>query len=390
MAEMTPETDHNSDSGGLIELETADAAEILDAVRIFWRETAASGMLRTCVLNLVVVMRAGASAEETFEGLARVAQTHPARVVILIRVPEFPPGTARSEITALCTLPGSGAFRSCCERILLRAAPDVFEELHQTVSELFVEYLPRYLWWQYDRFADSRLFLRLSRAVDRVILDSRRMPLGTCGLADLREAVGGIDLHHSTVTDLQWARITPWREATAQLFDVPEHLGLLNSLSSVEVTQANPEEDMIPAAALFYVAWLAWRLGWEVAGGDASRPEAENGRGIGPVALRRPDGKVLSVRMLTAPHALAEGRVTRVVLRASKPDAEFVIERSQDLRSAEILIRIGASEPVRKCVGMAPLPLYELISNELSYTERDAGYEKALPIAASILEAALA
>ena len=69
------------------------------------------------------------------------------------------------------------------------------------------------------------------------------------------------------VTDMNWGRLTPWREMVAGFFDPPNIRPYLDRIGHVNIEYAMPESHHGPinrSQALLVAGWLASRLGWEI------------------------------------------------------------------------------------------------------------------------------
>jgi glucose-6-phosphate dehydrogenase assembly protein OpcA len=65
-----------------------------------------------------------------------------------------------------------------------------------------------------------------------------------------------------TVRDLNWARLTAWRDLIAQFFDAPGKRRLAEDISEVEICRA-VVPGSIPTRTLLLTGWLASRLRWK-------------------------------------------------------------------------------------------------------------------------------
>ena len=55
------------------------------------------------------------------------------------------------------------------------------------------------------------------------------------------------------VADLQWTRLTPWREAISGAFDDPQLLALRDNFQTIEIVHAEPTP---PSSAFYLAGWL--------------------------------------------------------------------------------------------------------------------------------------
>lgn len=380
----------------------------------FWQEAdddarahGRAGALRLRALNLLVVARDEAQAEAADRVLAEVTPHHPARVVIF-RMGAAParPGPLQVEVAGATCLSRDGIQQVCREQIVIPVTGA--EPLDALAEPLLLPDAPIVLWLPSQ--ADLALpdCLTLAEMAGRVIVDSATLSDPVTGVQALA-ALLAEPTRDFTITDLNWARLTPWRELTADLFDDPLRRPLLRSVRRLLLSYASerPEggdgggHESQAAAALLYAGWLAGRLGWTVAG-EAWRPE-EPGFATG---LRRPPDVVaglpetvpLSGTVVLAQlqprrcKSVAEVGLESVVLEtgdaAGRPPVVFSLSRTAGATPAEGVcatrIREGAQETQMRTITLPHPPVAALLGGELDYLGRDRLYEESLLLAARL------
>jgi glucose-6-phosphate dehydrogenase assembly protein OpcA len=65
------------------------------------------------------------------------------------------------------------------------------------------------------------------------------------------------------VRDLNWARLTAWRDLIAQFFDPPEMRMQAYQIEEMEIFRDISGPDSIPTRTLLLTGWLAGRLKWQ-------------------------------------------------------------------------------------------------------------------------------
>ena len=96
--------------------------------------------------------------------------------------------------------------------------------------------LPIYLWWLGEPPGDDPTFLKLVEISNRVIVDST-------SFFNPEQDILTLSLLHQNfpeyaLSDLNWGRITPWRELVVQFFDVLEYRQYLSGITSIEIEHA--------------------------------------------------------------------------------------------------------------------------------------------------------
>lgn len=395
------------------------------------RAHGSGGIMRLRELNLVIYAAGEETADLVSNVIPRLTQRHPARAIVLLELPDTGPGSAAgvgSEagaappattaggasnepptpepaldawVTAACYLTRDGGRHVCWEQVTVPARGEAARHLHAAAMSLLVPDLPTVFWWPGEPDFESRTFRRLGEVSDTVIIDSAgfRDPVSALGSV-ARVAYDGS--RNFGLADLNWSRLTPWRDMTAEFFDDPVRLAWLARIQRVEVTfgaeDAGAGEDHhvgSPAGrALLFVGWLAARLGWAAAGeweeeGDGVemrlRPRTPGGNGddLGQahdvlVVLRRaqdpcgPRGGLVGVTMQIRPEV--EGA----------PGALLSVVHSPDGCVCAAWVSEGGSEVLIRTFDVTPLLEDQLLADELDFPGPDPVFEESLLAAASL------
>ncbi len=233
-----------------------------------WRTASQQGaMVRACSCNVVAVARDRFEADSLSSVLARVSDQYPCRSIIAF-VENKQDRTGCSDephmhawISAHCALPSASGPQICSEIISVAAYGDASSSLHNTLATLLVSDLPIFVYWRSFSPEQQSLVEQLARFADVLIVDShvsKDDPRNRDRLLELLNAPPeGI-----AVRDLNWARLTAWRDLIAQFFDPPAARHLPWEISEVEVCRA-VVPGSIPTRTLLLTGWLASRLQWK-------------------------------------------------------------------------------------------------------------------------------
>jgi glucose-6-phosphate dehydrogenase assembly protein OpcA len=136
----------------------------------------------------------------------------------------------------------------------------------------------------------------------------------------------------SRTHDLAWARLNPWRETLAALFDEPRLAASLQTLEELDLAHGSGPEEGPSAPALLLAGWMAARLHWAPERKEGQALRLEGARGPVRVRFQRDpaDGtrSVSRVRLrAAAPHPLEleivrHGRDPRASIRIDEPAVE--------------------------------------------------------------------
>src|SRR3989442_12088568 len=102
------------------------------------------------------------------------------------------------------------------------------------VTPLLAPALPVFLWWTGAPPMSGPPFGDLLGVTDRLVVDSSdfaRPDLALPSIARICSQARGL----FGVTDLNWTRLTPWREMVTSFFDVPPWRPFLETISGVPV-----------------------------------------------------------------------------------------------------------------------------------------------------------
>ena len=332
---------------------------------------------RAAVLNLVVYADRELHARRSAQSISDLASRHPSRAIVLLADRGAHEG-AEGRLEMHCHLPtAENATQVCYEQILIRARGDADERLASVVIPLLVPDLPVFLWWTGSPPVAGRAFGQLVGLADRLVVDSadfarpeEMLPAIARISAQARGRFG--------LTDLNWTRLTPWREIVTSFFDVPAWRPFLDTVTGVRVGFAVDMDgrQILPSQALLFIGWLASRLGWRPI--EALAPSEAGGLLF---AVTRADGARIQIRVRPRfERGLADGDVSGVRIQAERDGrlAEFVVKRQPDPRHQTASVFLGGERRWERTMPLPSFEIVELIGEELAIMGSDPTYEEAL------------
>jgi len=361
-------------NGTYADLLEVDVAAIEQELREFWKSTGESGqeaVMRACSCNLVAVVSNRKEAAEFPPIVARVAESHPSRSIIAYVEPEEATHSSaiRAWISAQCSPAVSVTPQVCCESITLAAQPGAAKDLPNTIVSLLVPDLPVFLYWRSFTAAGRILVERIARFSDTLIVDSHRSrqdPQNRLNLLQLLIA----QPEKTTVRDLNWSRITAWRDLIAQFFDPPDARKHLDLISTIEITRQLSAPGSIPTRTLLLTGWLASSLGW--------RRTSARRRGDQWFSSWSTGGGEVKVTFTGTEARPGETPgISRIAIRTRGGEAKFVVSAEPDS------FRLNATTAIEDCrishsVAQDPLDEASLLIRELSHSGRDVVFVPAL------------
>ncbi len=340
-------------------------------------------VMRTCVLNLIIYAEDEAGLEQATETAARLTWSYPCRVIVLVARKDRPADDITASISAHCQLPDPKGNKVCCEQITVEGSSQAVERMASVVLSLLVPDLPVVLWWPGDPTMEGEFFERILQTSDRLIVDSRRFKdpaKSFARLADLSE----MRYRDVAFSDLNWARLTPWRRLIAQFFDAPTTMPYLQHIEKITVEYEAPNDETEPnfSEALLLVGWMGQQLGWK----EAFSLQKE---GINASLIVSANGKPLPIQLNGFNERKDEmGGITSIKIFGNLPEdarsATFSIELCDDYEHADVITDETGREPRRRMVSLEKRDETDLLGEDLAVIKHDRMYELALALAGKV------
>ncbi len=212
-------------------------------------------VLRACAMTLIIATDDPDGGYSASQIISELMREHPSRGIVLAVNPEAEKGL-EARVLAQCWKPFGKAQQICCEQIEITARPEQWPNVGPTLVGLTAADLPVVFWCRH-KAALSPFATHDEKAGLQAVIDlSTKVIIDTSG----EDALTAFDLiarlrgQGRTVADLEWTRLTPWREPIAQLFDNPARENRLSNFHNIEIahTDARPH-----ASALYAAGWLS-------------------------------------------------------------------------------------------------------------------------------------
>jgi glucose-6-phosphate dehydrogenase assembly protein OpcA len=393
---------------------TLDVEAVERALNDLWREKAGAGaaaaaaaaaggddeegaLMRARVLNLMLFVTSAEAASEVDGILSEVTTIHPCRALLMIGEREKEDQDIAMSVSTFCPdASEAGGRRVCCEQVKFRARGRFALELPSAATPLLISDLPVFLYWRDALGTDDEVFQSLSRAADRVIVDSTEFQTPLAEMAALVQLLSRKRSYDVALSDLNWSRLTSWRALLASFYDVQDYRPALERINRVIIEYVAPALEQsanvktaasAPPApqALMMAGWLASRLGWHPSE-DAARDELDqelNGRAR-IMSFEKDKGRRISLelRLVSRPE-MKPGRLARVELKTeSEPAATFVVSRSEDGLYLETQVTRGEDVRGARVLKVRNRSAAVLLGRELEIIHHEEVYEEALKMAA--------
>jgi glucose-6-phosphate dehydrogenase assembly protein OpcA len=360
-----------------------------------------SAVMRARVANLLVFVTSDELLTEVHELLLELTAIHPSRVLLMCARDETPDIDIEMTLESFYqTDKRTGARRLCCEEVTLKAQGKFISELPSAALPLLVSDLATFLWWRGQLANADKVFAKLLRAADRLVIDSADFGETARDLGTVNRLFTEAHARHVGISDLNWARLTFWRGLLADFYDVPAYQPLLNSIDNVRIDYVGPERAPASVApqALLFAGWLASRLGWQLA--DEQPSQDLNGtttsflfrrgpRGSSPTVREGAGEATIKLELNRVPRDQHKpGRLVQAELRSSqgRSEASFIVTRSADNVHLLAEARLGPTTHRGRVLPVRNRSAAQLLSREMEILCNDQIYQEAVALAARMLE----
>jgi len=308
-------------------------------------------------------------------------------------------------------------MRHCFEQTTILASGSAVRSVANIIQPLLKQDLPVYLWWLGDPpEQNDPTFISLVDISSRMIVDSTSFFKPEQDIATLSAFFHTAP--ECALSDLNWGRITPWRQLISQFFDVPEYRSYLAGVASIEIehsvaplaTQMRTELGDVspnPARALLLAGWLKERLGWSLADDSPNNycdtdsgtyywsmvrlANARTTRSLTSTRVKTTPGNKASISI--RPRVNAEMRpgsicLVRLVSNLENKQATFTISLDDEMKLFMTSIELSHETRSRRSVSLAAgNNESELLHDELEILGHDYYFEQTLKEVTEMLAA---
>jgi len=366
--------------------DTLDVESIERTLAKLWQETAHErehqvddAVLRTRAADLMVYLKDESLLAQTHQIISELATYHPCRAVLMAGDRTAPKRDIEMYVSAhYSSEKRVASSRLCCEEITLTARGEFVSELPSAAVPLLVPDLPVFLWWRDETGAEEKVLSQLCQAADRLIIDSADSPDPAGHIDSVARKLKLAREEEIVLSDINWARLLPWRASLAHFYDVQGCRTALDQIDHVRIDfTGEPEKSSIVSVqGLLIAGWLASRLDWKLA--DKTQALASQGRTYN---FSKDDRSVVvSFNVIHRP-AMKTGRLTQIELENSELKAVFGVSRSEDGTHLETWTQIGGQSYPSRSLPVRNMSDAQLLSREMEMLCDDKVYEEAIAAA---------
>ena len=333
---------------------------------------------RTSVLNLVVHSSDETIARRTSTIINDLASNHPSRVITFTATsdPHAFDDDIDAHVSTNCHTASGERFASCYEMIEIKSPPDSLDEMPSLIVSLAIPDLPTFVWWPGQPPLDDRRFRRIALAANRLIVDSLDFQQCVPSLKHFAELCCDVT-HECVLSDLNWARLTPWRSMMSQFFDMPDCRWALDNVTALKLDYGHSTGERLNAAqALLFTGWLASRLGWNC------DPQQLQGTEDGICSTIDKSGRTINIAMVDRPvPSHFDGFLLGATLTAHDGlrGGKFEISRiGDDLTTVKMTASLDEQVVAEHAMRSEPSNLSQILFHELENAMPERLYQEAL------------
>lgn len=212
-------------------------------------------VLRACAMTLIIATDdpdEGFAASQTISLLMR---EHPSRGIVLA-VSEKAEHGLEARVLAQCWKPFGKAQQICCEQIEITARPESWPNVGPTLIGLIAADLPVIFWCRHAAALSASATKEQKAGLEAVMSLATKTILDSKGEDPVRtfELLAKWRNRDRTCADLEWTRLTPWREPIANIFDNPCRENKFSNFRRIEIAHGGEKPG---ASALYAAGWLS-------------------------------------------------------------------------------------------------------------------------------------
>jgi len=287
-----------------------------------------------------------------------------------------------AEVSAYCPVQKTvGDHLICSEYITLRGTKEALNRVGDLVTSLYIHNLPKFLWWKATPNPEQELFRHVVSACNCIIMDSSYFSDPESEFIKIQELIGP----ETSVADLNWHRLLPWQELTAETFDPPERRLAISEIDRVTIDYEKGNS----AQALMFLGWMASRLSWE----PTSYVEESDTYELKHIKFVNPHGREIEAELAAIPTADSGeivGDLIGLRLASTNNEANCGTILCSETTGCMRMEAGGAAQAIRTemVTAINDQKAEFLLSQQLQRWGREVLYEESLAVAVKILKLA--
>ncbi|MBS0654523.1 MAG: glucose-6-phosphate dehydrogenase assembly protein OpcA [Verrucomicrobia bacterium] len=217
-------------------------------------------VIKASLFNLIVVTNTLQRAIHCQELVRSITEKFPCRVIFVQVDEASQPDFFHTERSVQAS--GLGDNAVYFDQLLIESSADQLHKVPFLILPNIIPDLPIYILLGQDPTQEHTILPQLQKYAARVIFDIEAID-DLQGFSE--KMLAALHIAHCNYVDIKWAKLKPWREGIARVFNDPEKLEMLQQSKSVQITfvgRCDQSEQKNELQALYLQAWLASRLNW--------------------------------------------------------------------------------------------------------------------------------
>jgi glucose-6-phosphate dehydrogenase assembly protein OpcA len=212
-------------------------------------------VIRACAMTLIVATDEPDCGYSASQIISELMREHPSRGIVLA-IDKSAEQNLQARVLAQCWKPFGKAQQICCEQIEILSSPEHWPNVGPTLMGLTVADLPVIFWCRHKGALHASATEQQNAGLEVVLDLSSKVIIDTEG-EDSRSAfdlISRLRREGRVVADLEWARLTFWREPLAQIFDNPARTNKFSNFHTMEILHSG---DTLTPGAAYAAGWFA-------------------------------------------------------------------------------------------------------------------------------------
>ncbi|MGA7935610.1 MAG: glucose-6-phosphate dehydrogenase assembly protein OpcA [Kovacikia sp.] len=308
-----------------------------------------------------------------------IAALNPRRIITLCPTLGEDKGVT-AEVSAYCPVQKvTGDNLVCSEYVNLRGTKDALNRVGDLTASLLIQNLPKFVWWKATPNPEQDLFKKVVEACHCIIMDSCFFSDPESEFIKIQELIDrGI-----SVADLNWHRLLPWQELTAETFDPPERRADIGEIDRITIDY----EKGNAAQALMFLGWIASRLKWE----PIAYQETGGDYDLKHITFKGPNQRQIEAELAAIPTADSGeilGDLIGLRLSSTNPNANCSTILCSETTGCMRMEAGGSAQAARTemVTAINDQKAEFLLSQQLQRWGREVLYEESLAVAVRVLQ----
>ncbi|MEB3308601.1 MAG: glucose-6-phosphate dehydrogenase assembly protein OpcA [Snowella sp.] len=353
-------------------------SEFLQLIKDKFKEAKASGTLTSAAERLAQPY----SPDLEGSGIAdAIATANPCRIITLCPTLDDD-DRVDAQVSAYCPIQKRNLNALiCCEYITVKGSASALERMGGVIAELMIPELPKFIWWKASPELDYGLFKRLASQANVIIFDSSTFSEPETDLSQISTILEkGL-----AIADLNWGRLAPWQELTAENFDLPERRLAVREIDRVVLDYEKGNH----AQALMYLGWVASRLKWRPVS-YAHDPGDYDIRRINFIAADQRPVEAELAGLPLADFGEVLGDLISIKLGSTNPDADCGLVLCSSTMGCMRMEAGGSAQSYRiqQVTSLGDQKTEQLLGRQLQRWGRDMLYEESMAVIHEIFQLA--